>query len=159
MIFFFFFLVDQLTYLLEGDNGDSGDHVVPYPFQSERNVPSAEGEIINQYDAKASDVKPADRKKTFDFHNIKHDANEALPASVFVVDSWPDLSMSKTNQDFSHALESDNAAGTLGFTSIFCKLDGWILYKYKILKFVLHSLWQMGQVNWTLIPGFFRSWM
>nr|GMC79727.1 protein LNK2-like isoform X1 [Ipomoea batatas]GMC82288.1 protein LNK2-like isoform X1 [Ipomoea batatas] len=122
---------EQLRDLMEGDNGDSGDHVVPYPFQSERNVPSAEGEvIINQNDAKASNLKPADRKKTFDLHNTKHAANEALPASAFM-DSWPDLYMSKTDQDLSRALESDNAAGTLDGTGemdsdagFFQKLDG-----------------------------------
>ncbi|XP_019155022.1 PREDICTED: protein LNK2-like isoform X2 [Ipomoea nil] len=123
---------EQLRDLMEGDNGDSGDHVVPYPFQSDRNVPSAEGEvIINQNDEKASNLKPSDKKKSFDLHNTKHAANEALPASPFMVDSWPDLYMSKTDQDLSCALESDNAAGTLDRTGeldsdsgFFQKLDG-----------------------------------
>lgn len=114
---------------MEGDNGDSGDHVVPYPFQSERNVPSAEGEvIINQNDAKASNLKPADRKKTFDLHNTKHAANEALPESAFM-DSWPDLYMSKTDQDLSCALESDNAAGTLGLYLYFLQMRWDIIQK------------------------------
>lgn len=101
------FVFNQLTNIIWGETGESDDHIVPYPDESDGKPPASRGDSVKEeWDLEASNAKPGDQKKHapksgFDIKlesSSKHATDEALPALAFGKDSWPDLSLSNTTK-------------------------------------------------------------
>ncbi|XP_031091707.1 protein LNK2-like isoform X1 [Ipomoea triloba] len=98
---------EELTNIIWGETGESDDHIVPYPDESDGKPPASRGDSVKEeWDLEASNAKPGDQKKPalksgFDIKlesSSKHATDEALPALAFGKDSWPDLSLSNTTK-------------------------------------------------------------
>nr|GMD38236.1 protein LNK2 isoform X1 [Ipomoea batatas] len=98
---------EELTNIIWGETGESDDHIVPYPDESDGKPPASRGDSVKEeWDLEASNAKSGDQKKPapksgFDIKlesSSKHATDEALPALAFGKDSWPDLSLSNTTK-------------------------------------------------------------
>uniref|UniRef100_A0A0D3DT13 Protein LNK2 n=1 Tax=Brassica oleracea var. oleracea TaxID=109376 RepID=A0A0D3DT13_BRAOL len=88
---------EELTNMIWGDDGETGDHIVPFKVRSEQLKRKEHIDESNKA------VKPAEQTLTgtkVEFHDIKlgsssrHNAtDEGIPQTGFCMSSWPDLSL------------------------------------------------------------------
>uniref|UniRef100_A0A5B6ZSQ3 Protein LNK2 n=1 Tax=Davidia involucrata TaxID=16924 RepID=A0A5B6ZSQ3_DAVIN len=103
---------EELTNIIWGKAGESDDHIVPYPGESEQKPPGLyEDGIKKELNQEGANTKPAEQKKPISKTNIhggklernaQYDTNGGLSPAGFDKDSWPDLSLSitaKTDKD------------------------------------------------------------
>ncbi|XP_077217708.1 agglutinin-like protein isoform X2 [Tasmannia lanceolata] len=96
---------DEFVDIIWGENGDSGDHIVPYPNDSEENTPFVFRDFSKKHRNQQSAVvaKPSEQKTSCaknDFPSCKQkidshfDENEEPPTPKLDVDLWPDVHVS-----------------------------------------------------------------
>ena len=103
--------------MIWGDDGETGDHIVPFKVRSEQLKRKEHIDESNKA------VKPAEQTLTgtkVEFHDIKlgsssrHNAtDEGIPQTGFCMSSWPDLSLP-------HARYSSKTGGAFLETVLFC---------------------------------------
>ncbi|KAL1212528.1 Protein LNK2 [Cardamine amara subsp. amara] len=92
---------EELTNMIWGGDGETGDHIVPFKARSEQLNKKGRSE-------ESKTAKPAEQKTTgtkLDFHDDKlasnsgHSVDEGLPQPDFCMISWPDSSLSNATKD------------------------------------------------------------
>ncbi|CAI9102808.1 OLC1v1001153C2 [Oldenlandia corymbosa var. corymbosa] len=110
---------EELSNIIWGEEGESQDHIVPYPDAKEQNSLGYGDCIKKETNQETVDIKSTEQKEStalIDQHGVKqecssqYDKGEDFPATEFSVDSWPDQDSLGTEKCESMIKISDDAS-------------------------------------------------